>query len=452
MLKKILKIVAAIIAVLVVLILTTLTLSLRVVDSTHFSKTDYCKSTVERMRHILNAAPQAAPAELHIGVGKAGITPPVGIPLAGYGGRKGAPSTGVHDSLFVRVVALESGGQQAYIVGYDALLLHPSVARRLEKKIKTKLNVSADRILYTATHTHSGPGGWGETWVDQQFAGPQDSIVATIFIDSTIAAVQRAILNRQPGSFSSSSIDAPRYIRNRLIGDEGLVDDDLVYAMFQRNNKPAGLFATYSAHATVMSERNMDMSGDYPGYFERAIESEFGSVAMFAAAGLGSHSYRGEGKGFVRAEFIGRGLADSVKAHYNTAQSHSDVALRAFRIPIDLAKMQIRLTQKICLAPWLAKKLMKPEQAYLQIIALNDFIIIGSPGEFSGELALRIKQAALEAGKNVTVTSFNGCYIGYVTPSEYYVMDEYETKLMSWFGGYTGDYLTDLMQQIVKNI
>jgi len=79
-------------------------------------------------------------------------------------------------------------------------------------------------------------------------------------------------------------------------------------------------------------------------------------------------------------------------------------------------------------------------------------VLIGSPGEFSGELALRVKTTASEEDKLVSITSFNGCYIGYVTPSEYASMDEYETKLMSWFGANTGDYLTDLMQQILRKL
>ena len=31
------------------------------------------------------------------------------VPLAGYGDRNGKPSTGVHDSIFVKAVALKTG-------------------------------------------------------------------------------------------------------------------------------------------------------------------------------------------------------------------------------------------------------------------------------------------------------------------------------------------------------
>ena len=451
-LKKTLKIFLTILAALVVLLAIVLAVSLRLVDSTNFRETNYYKKTSDRIEQALAADPAQAPNELLVGVGKAGITPPVGVPLAGYGARKGAPSTGVHDSLFVRVIALQSGDQQAYIIGYDALILNPPVARRLEAKIKQQLDIPADKFLFTATHTHSGPGGWGETWFEQQFAGPPDSIVATIFVDSSIAAIRRAMADLRPGALADGSVRAPRFIRNRLVGDQGQVDDELVYAAFQRSARTVGVFADYSAHATSLSHHNMEMSGDYPGYLERRMEAKTGGIVLFAAAGLGSHSYRGEGEKFAKSAFVGEGLADSLSAHVGESRAAANVSLRVFRIPVDLARMQVRLTQKICLAPWLAKKLLHPYGSYLQVIALNDFIIIGSPGEYSGELALRVKKTAHEAGKIATITSFNGCYIGYVTPSEYYVLNEYETKLMSWFGPFTGDYLTALMQQIVKAI
>ena len=452
MFKKSLKVLLVTAATLLALIVIILAVSLRLVDSKPYRQTKYYKNSSSRIIEALASSSQPAPARLYGGVGKAGLTPPVGVPLAGYGARKGAPSTGVHDSLFVRVLALQSGAQDAYIVGYDALLLHPPVARQLEQKIVEQLHLDPDRFLYTATHTHSGPGGWGQNWFEEQFAGPPDPVVVAVFIDSTIAAIRRAVADRQPAAYSVGAVQAPRFIRNRLVGDKGQVDAELVYAIFQSNDNPIGVFASYSAHATVLSSHNMQMSGDYPGYFERKIESELGGEAIFAAAGLGSHSYRGEGEGFAKAAFVGEGLADSLLAHRHKNAFRSHASLRTFRIPVDLARLQVRLTQKICLAPWLAKRLLHPYESYVQVVALDNFVIIGSTGEFSGELALDVKAEAAKLGKKVTVVSFNGCYIGYLTPSQYYSLPEYETKLMSWFGPYTGDYLADLMKQIIRHL
>ena len=62
----------------------------------------------------------AEPGSLQAGWAKASITPPIGTPLAGFSARNGAASTGVHDGLFVKAMALSDGKDTVVIVGSDA--------------------------------------------------------------------------------------------------------------------------------------------------------------------------------------------------------------------------------------------------------------------------------------------------------------------------------------------
>ena len=452
MIRKLLRFFAVFCLSLIILFLTFFAISIRCVDDRPFRETDYFQKTVTALSEKIKSTPPSSKNPLFVGAAKAGLTPPIGLPLAGYGERHGAASLGVHDSLYVRVIALKSGDQQVFIVGYDALLLHPPVRQKLEIKMKDQLNINPEQVLYTATHTHSGPGGWGTGWVEEQFAGPPDERVSRIFIDSTIVAMKRATRNQQAATYRAGSVQAPRFIRNRLVGEKGDVDAELVYLLFENNGQALACFTTFSAHATVLSAKNKLFSGDYPGYLLRKLESQLGGVALFAAAGLGSHSYRGEGEKFEKAKFIGEGLADSIICNLSKSKRSEEAALSFLRIPFCPARMQVRLTEKITLAPWLATKLLKAYDTYIQFLAIDDFIICGCPGEFSGELALDVKQEAARLGKKVTITSFNGCYIGYLTPSKYYSMNEYETRLMSWFGPYTGDYVTEIVKICIARI
>jgi len=43
------------------------------------------------------------------------------------------------------------------------------------------------------------------------------------------------------------------------------------------------------------------------------------------------------------------------------------------------------------------------------------------------------------------VTSFNGGYIGYITPLKYYDVDHYETRLMNWYGPGSGEYMQECL-------
>jgi neutral ceramidase len=430
---------------LVVFVIVTLLFLVRPVDRTPFAQTTYFHKTMADQDAVQQKLMQPA-GLLRAGVGKAGITPPVGVPLAGFGGRKGAASTGVHDSLFVRVLALQAGSQTVFVIGYDALLLYPDLARDIERR----LGIAPQQLYFTATHSHSGPGGWGSGFVEEQFAGKADSRVSAILVDSTIAAITRSQRQWVPAKWHSGKIDAPKHIRNRLLGEKGPVDDDLCYLAITAQDKPLALLATYSAHATVMSSDNMLISGDYPGYLERRVEAKCGAMTIMAAAGLGSHSNRGEGRGFDKAKNIGEALADSLLAHAFKDQGQDSVSLACARWQIATPTMQIRLNKEYRLNTLVASRLFRFHDAYLSFLRLNNFWLIGSPSEFSGELAMQVKAVAAEQGQQVTVTSFNGCYLGYVVPSQYDDLDGYETRTMCWFGPFFGDYLEQVMAKAIR--
>ncbi len=53
---------------------------------------------------------------------------------------------------------------------------------------------------------------------------------------------------------------------------------------------------------------------------------------------------------------------------------------------------------------------------------------------------------------NLVVTSFNGGYIGYITPDKYYDLKRYETRDMNLFGPYNGAYLSEMMQLLLQKL
>jgi hypothetical protein len=67
--------------------------------------------------------------------------------------------------------------------------------------------------------------------------------------------------------------------------------------------------------------------------------------------------------------------------------------------------------------------------------------MLGTPCDFSGMLTNPIYKKAVEKNIHVMVTSFNGGYIGYITPDEYYDLEKYETQTMNWYGPGNGTYL-----------
>ena len=93
---------------------------------------------------------------MKIGVSRVCITPPVGIDLTGYGARV-QPSIGVHDDLYARSCFLEQGQDRLLWIHADLLSLDRDTVRRLRKALSLELGLEERQIVFSATHTHSGP-------------------------------------------------------------------------------------------------------------------------------------------------------------------------------------------------------------------------------------------------------------------------------------------------------
>ena len=88
------------------------------------------------------------------GWGSRSITPPIGTPLAGFGDRRGKPSTGVHDEIFVKALAVSDGTDKAVIVGADMLIIPENVAELVRIRVSQQTTLTANDILFNASHNH----------------------------------------------------------------------------------------------------------------------------------------------------------------------------------------------------------------------------------------------------------------------------------------------------------
>ncbi|MDR3692961.1 MAG: neutral/alkaline non-lysosomal ceramidase N-terminal domain-containing protein [Fimbriimonas sp.] len=94
---------------------------------------------------------------MRAGAAEIDITPSAGIELSGFVARK-QPSLGVHDPLYARAVYLddEQGGRLVWI-NADLIGLGTEACDSIRKRIASALGLACDRVVVSATHTHSGP-------------------------------------------------------------------------------------------------------------------------------------------------------------------------------------------------------------------------------------------------------------------------------------------------------
>jgi hypothetical protein len=78
--------------------------------------------------------------------------------------------------------------------------------------------------------------------------------------------------------------------------------------------------------------------------------------------------------------------------------------------------------------------------------------MLGTPCDFSGEFSASLDSIAHNLNMQAMVTSFNGGYIGYVTPGAYYDIHHYETQLMNWYAPGTGEYMRDCLKELMTAV
>lgn len=463
--KKAIRILLRVFIVLTVLVLLLMILGLDGVDTRTYLREPYFEETTARLRAITETN-LVSRGELAAGFGRAKLTPTVNapqdkpaegqfrsLPLAGYGNRHGKPVQGVHDDLYVKAVAFKVGNQLGVMVGADALIIPPEVAAMAAERLQKEAGLNRNQLYLSATHTHSSLGGWGEGFVAESFAGGFQPGARVWFSECIVSAVRSALSDLKPAQFGHGRFAAPQFIRNRVVGNLGRVDPEFSFAVVKQNDGKLGVLGAFGAHATVLPSGLMEFSADYPGCWERAVEQQTGGLAVFLAGGVGSHSPVPGDKAFAGAEQMGQSLAKILLDQLPGAPLTNSVTFGILGLDVALPQFNIRVTDGIRLRPWLAKKLLaRGGHTFLQVFRLDDSLWASTPCDFSGELALGLKNSFRARGENLTITSFNGDYVGYVILPRYYHLGGYEPRLMSFFGPYVPDYFEDLIRSMALSL
>ncbi len=447
------------------------------VDHRPYFREPYYQQTAARLASSITTN-KIERGQLFAGFGQARLTPTLNaaadnpaegqfqsIPLAGYGNRQGRPATGVHDDLFVKAAALRVNGLLGVMFGIDALIVPREVSDEAAARLQKELGLSRAQLYFSASHTHCSLGGWGEGLVGEAFAGGFNPGSRAWFVECVVRAAHTAVADLQPAQLGHGRFEARPFIRNRLVGDLGRVDPEFSYALIKQTSGRTGILGSFSAHATVLSADMMQFSADYPGCWQRAIEQATGGVAIFLAGGVGSHSPVAPERGFPGALQMGQSLASNLLSNLDRVAlsnapprlpsvhrpATNQIAFGILALDVSLPEFNTRLTDGIRLRPWLTQQLLPPHRdSFLQGFRLGDTIWLSTPCDFSGELALDLKDFARARGGDAVVTSFNGDYIGYVIPSRYYHLDGYEPRTMSFYGPAIPDYLDELLRSITR--
>jgi neutral ceramidase len=153
------------------------------------------------------------------GAAEIDITPPPGMPKAGYS-RNAHTGTGFRGRLRARVVHLRAPSGSLALVQCDLLGGSAVVHRLAARAVASRTDVPAAGLYMGATHTHAGPGQFLGTDFYNRFASnkPGFDPAWTQFLASQIAGgVVEAVESRRPARLAVGSTDVWGLTRNRSL-------------------------------------------------------------------------------------------------------------------------------------------------------------------------------------------------------------------------------------------
>lgn len=236
---------------------------------------------------------------LRAGTAAVDITPPLGVPLAGYYHARAA--TEVLDPLWAKALVIESEGTVAAWVSLDLISLTRSVTEQARATIQKTLGIPPQQVLLSATHTHTGPELAGRSRRSQDQIGTSKlALDYTERLPELIAqAVTLAYQQRQPArlSLARGRCDTVAFNRRYFMRDgsvawnpgkgnpdivlpAGPTDPDLtlLYVQPHQASDPRQALATYvnfPLHPDTTGGTRI--SADWPGALSRVLAGYHGA-------------------------------------------------------------------------------------------------------------------------------------------------------------------------------
>lgn len=426
-------------------ILLFIAVSVAPVDRTPVKSLESYQTMMARLDSVNVDFPRAEKG-FAVGFGKINITPQEPLATAGYGKRRGKPYHLVHDSIYVRSLVIDNGAARVAIVSADLLIIPPTVTAALERKLAS-IGFSLDNTYLGATHTHNSIGRWGEGATKIIYGSYEDSVVQFI-ADAIAGSIGEATKNLLPSTLRAGAIAIPQAVENRLL-DGGKEDPFLRVLEAHRSDSSKLMLMAYAAHATCLSQGTLELSRDYPGMLVDELESKDYEFAMFMAGAVGSHKGSAPDDDWSCMAWMAEQISDDFLDQRHTLQVVGDSTLGMLRVNLPLSDPQVKISRDWKVRAWLFRTAFGEYDSFLTALRIGDVVMLGTPCDFSGEFNASLDSLAGRTGVQVIVTSFNGGYIGYLTPGKYYDIDHYETRLMNWYARGTGDYVRECLEKLM---
>lgn len=422
-------------------------------------------------------AAQMSAADFRVGVAAVDITPPMGIPMAGYYHERGAD--GVLDPLFSKALVIEAEGESAALVVLDLISVTRSMTDRARAEIERTTGIGGDHVMISATHAHTGPeladrsrhgaamGGQSQLAVDYTASLPQRVAESVRLARQQL---QPARVSVAEGSCEGLAFNRRYFMRDGSVGwNPGKLNPQIVLPAGPSDPTvgvlclepstsagPSQSLATYVGFAMHPDTTGgSKLSADWPGALGRVLAGYHGThhltLVANGACGNVNHidfSWHWPQGGPGEQNRIAAILAASVFQAYKDLKPVFEGPLRARSETVELALPEVGREEaeearrtiettpddrganfmklvRAYRAVEVSERKGEPLRVEVQAIALGQQVAwVGLPGEVFVELGLAIKRRSPFA--QTFVVELANENIGYIPDRRSYAEGNYE--------------------------
>jgi len=239
-------------------------------------------------------------AQFRASVVKIDITPDQPQWLLGYGPRQ---STGVHDRIYHRIVGMDDGQMQFFLVSTDICLFSPSVYDDVMSALEAETGIKPVQVWWTVTHTHSapevGPPGLGEAFMGERFKHDHNTEYTARVKKTLMEGIKEARAKLEPARLGvgwgmamaninrrARDLEGPTYLG---LNPDGPTDRQIGLIRVERaDGKLLALIANYAMHGTALGSPNVLITGDAPGIVADYVEQKLGAPMLYINGAAGN--------------------------------------------------------------------------------------------------------------------------------------------------------------------
>jgi neutral ceramidase len=393
---------------------------------------------------------------------KVDITPDRPQWLMGYDARQ---STGVHDKIYHRVVAMDDGKVQFYLIATDLCLFSPSVYDEVTARLQKEIGIDPKNVWWSVTHSHAAPevgtpgmykvllGRSNHDWNREYAAKVEDALIAGV--KDAKARLEPARIGIGSGiSFANINRRAKDVDGEVSLGlnPDGPADRQIgIIRLEKLDGSPIAVIANYAMHGTVLSGANTKISGDAPGTVSNYIEQKIGAPVLYVngAAGNMAPIYSGypTPKSGHLSQFnvlLGDRILDAL---HSLGPATEDVSLWTGETIVETPlKQGLEWPQELSAYSRQGPGSVPLVRLPVRFLRINNTLVWSAPIELFCEIAAAVRNHS--PFPHTFYFGYTGGWFGYLPTEVAFQQGGYEPKTSPFTGAAEGDLLKTVITYV----